>query len=87
MSTKVQHSDRRTECDVCGKYVWPVTHSCKGVPATPAAWDRRDARKGHQVHADERPGTPNNADSDRIWHCHRCGYWWPINTQPERGCS
>lgn len=29
--------DGRTECDLCGKYVWPAIHSCKGVPVTPAA--------------------------------------------------
>lgn len=32
--------DGRTECQVCGKWVWEVTHSCKGVPVTQAAWDR-----------------------------------------------
>ena len=42
---------------------------------------------GHDPHADVRPGTPNGADSDRIWHCARCGHWWPINTDPERQCS
>ena len=23
--------DGRTQCDACGKYVWPVTHSCKRI--------------------------------------------------------
>jgi hypothetical protein len=29
--------DGRTECNLCGKFVWAVTHSCKGVPVTAAA--------------------------------------------------
>lgn len=29
--------DGRTECQRCGKFVWPVIHSCKGVPVTEAA--------------------------------------------------
>lgn len=29
--------DGRSECDVCGKWVWLVTHSCKGVPVSDAA--------------------------------------------------
>jgi hypothetical protein len=33
--------DGRSECRRCGKWVWPVTHSCKGVPVTAAARDRR----------------------------------------------
>ena len=37
--------DGRTECDACGKWVWPVIHSCKGIPVTPAAWQRREARR------------------------------------------
>lgn len=32
--------DGRTECEVCGKWVWPAIHSCKGVPVT----DRARAR-------------------------------------------
>lgn len=32
--------DGREECLTCGKYVWRVTHSCKGVPVTPAAAER-----------------------------------------------
>lgn len=32
--------DGRSECDVCGKFVWPVIHSCKGVPVTAAAMAR-----------------------------------------------
>jgi hypothetical protein len=36
--------DGRTECDRCGKWVWAVTHSCKGVPVTEAAWTRLRAR-------------------------------------------
>ncbi|QLQ34910.1 hypothetical protein [Micromonospora robiginosa] len=35
--------DGRTECDRCGKWVWPVTHSCKGVPVTDRARARRQA--------------------------------------------
>ena len=33
--------DGRTECHTCGKFVWPVIHSCKGYPVTKAAKDRR----------------------------------------------
>lgn len=29
--------DGRSECDVCGKWVWPSIHSCKGVPVTESA--------------------------------------------------
>lgn len=29
--------DGRTECQTCGKWVWPVIHSCKGVPVTARA--------------------------------------------------
>lgn len=36
--------DGRTECGTCGKWVWPVIHSCKGVPVTAAA--RARAREG-----------------------------------------
>ena len=36
--------DGRTECETCGEWVWLVTHSCKGVPVTEAAWARRKAR-------------------------------------------
>jgi hypothetical protein len=36
--------DGREECDTCGKYVWPVTHSCKGVPVTTPAMQRMRAR-------------------------------------------
>jgi hypothetical protein len=27
--------DGREKCDMCGKFVWAVTHSCKGVPVGP----------------------------------------------------
>jgi hypothetical protein len=36
--------DGRVECQTCGKWVWLVTHSCKGVPVTQAAIDRADFR-------------------------------------------
>jgi hypothetical protein len=36
--------DGRTECDTCGKWIWPVIHSCKRVPVTEAAWQRHQAR-------------------------------------------
>ncbi len=36
--------DGRTECDVCGKWVFECTHSCKGVPVTEAAMARFTAR-------------------------------------------
>lgn len=32
--------DGRAECELCGKWVFKVIHSCKGVPVTAAAWDR-----------------------------------------------
>ena len=35
--------DGRSECDRCGKFVWLVIHSCKGVPVTEAARARRAA--------------------------------------------
>ncbi len=35
--------DGRTECETCGKWVWPVTHSCKRVPVTAAAIARAAA--------------------------------------------
>jgi hypothetical protein len=34
--------DGRTECQTCGKWVWPVTHSCKRVPVTEAARKRAE---------------------------------------------
>jgi hypothetical protein len=37
--------DGRTECDLCGKFVWPATHSCKRVPVTPAAIERYNKRR------------------------------------------
>lgn len=40
--------DGRTECDTCGKYVWPATHSCKGVPVTPPAVARYQARQAER---------------------------------------
>ena len=36
--------DGRTECEVCGKWVWECTHSCKGVPVTEAAMARLRTR-------------------------------------------
>lgn len=41
--------DGRTECDTCGKWIWPVTHSCKGVPVTLAALARAGLVTGHRV--------------------------------------
>lgn len=38
--------DGRTECQTCGKFVWQVTHSCKGVPVTDAAITRHDDTTG-----------------------------------------
>lgn len=32
--------DGRVECQPCGKWVWLVTHSCKGIPVTAAAMAR-----------------------------------------------
>lgn len=39
--------DGRTECDVCGKWIWEVTHSCKGVAVTDAARSRLTSRLGY----------------------------------------
>ena len=36
--------DGRQECEMCGKWVWLVTHSCKGVPVTDAALKRWQER-------------------------------------------
>ena len=36
--------DGRTECDVCGKWVFEAIHSCKRVPVTQAAWLRHRER-------------------------------------------
>ncbi|MFI9526329.1 hypothetical protein [Micromonospora rosaria] len=58
--------DGRTECDLCGKWVWEAIHSCKGVPATEAAkaryeqWRRESPyQPGGQVTAtlDDTTGT------------------------------
>jgi hypothetical protein len=38
--------DGRTECDTCGKWVFKVTHSCKGVPVTQAARQRMIDQRG-----------------------------------------
>lgn len=49
--------DGRSECRTCGKWIWPVTHSCKGVPVTEAARARRDLLEsdgfcdGHCTHS------------------------------------
>lgn len=32
--------DGRSECQTCGKFIWPATHSCKRVPVTQAAMAR-----------------------------------------------
>jgi hypothetical protein len=29
--------DGRAQCAICGKWVWLVTHSCKGIRVAPAA--------------------------------------------------
>ena len=33
--------DGRTECQTCGKWVFECIHSCKRVPVTPPAWNRK----------------------------------------------
>ena len=43
--------DGRTECDRCGKFVWLVTHSCKGIPVTEAARRRWADRRGGDADA------------------------------------
>lgn len=40
--------DGREECDLCGKWVWLGTHSCKRVPVTDAAMRRWQERMGKQ---------------------------------------
>ncbi|MFY1686396.1 hypothetical protein [Plantactinospora sp. WMMB782] len=52
--------DGRSECDRCGKFVWPAIHSCKGVPVTVAARARWDA-----AHAVEPVTAPNPADVEQ----------------------
>lgn len=37
--------DGRTECELCGKWIFIVTHSCKRVPVTEAARRRWQARR------------------------------------------
>ncbi|AER47924.1 hypothetical protein SEA_MARSHA_80 [Mycobacterium phage Marsha] len=32
--------DGRAECERCGKWVFEVIHSCKGIPVTIPAWNR-----------------------------------------------
>lgn len=49
--------DGRTECDVCGKWIRPAIHSCKGVPVTDAAYARMTSRlsdnfRDHKFHRD-----------------------------------
>ncbi|WP_431976159.1 hypothetical protein [Micromonospora haikouensis] len=53
--------DGRTECDVCGKWVWSAIHSCKGVPVTPQARARYEER---QRTARYRPGGQVTATLD-----------------------
>ena len=50
--------DGRTECDVCGKWVFLVIHSCKRVPVTPAALRRHIQRvdDARQARLDEARG-------------------------------
>jgi len=46
--------DGRTECDRCGKWIWPVTHSCKGVPVIEAARQRYAAHLAPVIPLDSR---------------------------------
>ena len=41
--------DGRTECGVCGKWVYECIHSCKGVPVTEAAMRRYEARMANRI--------------------------------------
>lgn len=50
--------DGRTECPTCGKFVFRVIHSCKGVPVTAAAQARRDAA-AQATPTDDRCTDPN----------------------------
>lgn len=46
--------DGRTECDVCGKWIFPVIHSCKRIPVTEVAKVRHEARRATVEAADYR---------------------------------
>jgi hypothetical protein len=38
--------DGRSQCDVCGKFVWPALHSCKGVRVAAADPDAKHFSPG-----------------------------------------
>lgn len=38
--------DGRSECDRCGRWIFPAIHSCSGVPVTEAAMRRWRIRQG-----------------------------------------
>jgi hypothetical protein len=42
----IYDDDGRTECEVCGKWVYPIIHSCKGMPVTAAASEGYRQRGG-----------------------------------------
>jgi hypothetical protein len=48
--------DGRTECEVCGKWVWLVIHSCKGVPVTERARERYAERQQNACRSRTRYG-------------------------------
>lgn len=66
MDVQVDHphadpGDGRSECETCGKWVWEVTHSCKGIPVTQAARERYEGRQTIAELA-ERQARPNGLD-------------------------
>ena len=55
--------DGRTECQTCGKFVWPAIHSCKGVPVTAAARARWDAAHPPVIEGDTAAEQRDNANA------------------------
>jgi hypothetical protein len=58
----VDPGDGRSQCEVCGKFVWPATHSCKGVRVA----SEQPGSKTFDPH-DPQPRAV------RLFACPRCG--------------
>jgi hypothetical protein len=58
--------DGRQECQTCGKYVWPVTHSCKRIPVTGAAM----LRAGYCLEEGHLYGDGGTV----LYKCYKCGF-------------
>ncbi|MEV4197043.1 hypothetical protein [Micromonospora globbae] len=71
--------DGRTECDVCGKYVWPATHSCKGVPVTERALARLRKRQAYPTEQ------CRSCPAQIIWAVTERGKPMPVNAEPVPG--